>query len=117
MLFDSTFISVIYGRLDWARLDCFGHFRLIRYEQTTRPESQRSASWIELQQGKIDRALAVIEAAPPAGERDVGHLATACALGYLDYRFGGAWRAGAPKLVAWLEAFMRDIPSFAATMV
>ena len=88
---------------------------LIRYEQTTRPENQRSASWIELQQGKIDRAIAELDAAPPSGERDVGHLATACALGYLDYRFGGAWRAGAPKLVAWLEAFARDLPSFATT--
>ncbi len=88
---------------------------LIRYEQTTRPESQRSASWIELQQGKIDRALAALEAAPPVGARDIGHVGTACALGYLDCRFGGAWRAGAPKLVVWLDAFARDVPSFAAT--
>jgi len=88
---------------------------LIRYEQTTRPEAQRSASWIELQQGKIDRTLGVLDAAPPYEPRDVGHLATACALGYLDLRFGGAWRDRAPKLVAWLDAFAREIPAFEAT--
>jgi len=88
---------------------------LIRYEQTTRPEAQRSASWIELQQGKIDRALAVLEAAPPDAPRDAGHLATACALGYLDLRFGRAWRARFPTLVAWLDAFAREIPAFEAT--
>lgn len=88
---------------------------LIRYEQTTRPEAQRSASWMELQQGKIDRALAVLEAAPPSGPRDIGHVAIACALGYLDLRFGGAWRAAAPKLVAWLDAFARETPAFEAS--
>ncbi len=88
---------------------------LIRYEQTTRPEPLRWPNWLELQQGKINRALAVLEAAPPAGPRDVGHVATACALGYLDLRFGGAWRDAAPKLVAWLDAFAREIPAFKAT--
>ena len=88
---------------------------LIRYEQTTRPEAARSQSWIELQQGKINRALAALEAAPPYGARDVGHVAMACALGYLDLRFSGFWRARAPKLVAWLDAFAREIPAFEAT--
>jgi glutathione S-transferase len=88
---------------------------LIRYEQTARPEAQRSASWVELQQGKIDRALAALEAAPPPAPRDIGQVAIACALGYLDLRFDGAWRAGAPKLVAWLDAFARETPAFEAT--
>jgi glutathione S-transferase len=88
---------------------------LIRYELTTRPEAQRSASWVELQQGKIDRALVALEAAPPPAPRDIGHVAIACALGYLDLRFDGAWRVGAPKLVAWLDAFARETPAFAAT--
>jgi len=88
---------------------------LLRYEETTRPEEARSASWTELQKGKIDRAIAALEAAPPAGPTDIGHVAVACALGYLDLRFAGAWRAQAPKLVAWLEAFEKVTPAFAAT--
>jgi glutathione S-transferase len=88
---------------------------LLRYEETTRPQEARSASWTELHQGKIDRAIAALESAPPAGPTDIGHVAVACALGYLDLRFGGAWRAGAPKLVAWLDAFAREVPAFEAT--
>ena len=90
---------------------------LIRYEQTTRAEPLRSADWIALQQGKIDRALAVLEASPPSGPREIGHVATACALGYLDLRFAGAWRSGASRLVAWLDAFASEPPAFAATRI
>lgn len=88
---------------------------LLRYEETTRAEGARSASWMELQQGKIDRAIAALEAAPPAGPVDIGHVAVACALGYLDLRFAGAWREQAPKLVVWLEAFEKATPAFTAT--
>ena len=51
-----------------------------------------------------------------AGRRDpVGAIALACALGYLDLRFAGEWRAGHPRLVAWLDAFAAAVPAFAAT--
>ena len=46
---------------------------------------------------------------------DVASIALACALGYLDLRFAGAWRAERPKLVAWLDAFAADVPAFEAT--
>lgn len=88
---------------------------LLRYEAVSRPETQRSSAWIDLQQGKVDRSLAALEADVPAGPIDIGHIAIACALGYLDLRFDRAWRSAHPKLVAWLENFSGRTPAFAAT--
>jgi glutathione S-transferase len=42
-------------------------------------------------------------------------IAVACALGYLDLRFEGAWRATHPHLVNWLAAFEAQVPSFDKT--
>jgi glutathione S-transferase len=88
---------------------------LMRYETASRPEALRWSDWLDLQQGKIDRALDQLEAAPPQGPRTAGDAALAAALGYLDLRFEGAWRARRPKLVAWLEAFAAETPAFDAT--
>ena len=88
---------------------------LLRYETASRPEAARYEAFIDLQQGKIDRALKALEAAPPRGAVDIGHIALATALGYLDLRFDAAWRAGHPGLVAWLDAFAKNTPSFEAT--
>ncbi len=88
---------------------------LLRYEHSARPPANRHAPTIELQQGKIDRGLAALESAPPGGPVDIGHIAVATALGYLDLRFEGEWRRGYPNLVAWLDAFSAATPSFAAT--
>ena len=85
------------------------------YEQRFREEPMRSAKWVGHQQGKIDRALAVLERAPPQGALDIGHIAVACALGYLDLRFAGAWRAGHPRIAAWLAAFADAVPAFETT--
>ncbi len=64
---------------------------------------------------KVTRGLAAFAAAPPSGARDIAHIGLACALGYLDLRFAGAWRDKHPVLVAWLDAFAADVPAFAAT--
>lgn len=88
---------------------------LIRYETATRPEALRHAETIALQQGKIDRALDALEAAPPSGPPDIGHIAVACALGYLDLRFAGAWRESRPRLATWLTDFAAKVPAFEAT--
>jgi len=87
------------------------------YEVRVRPAEIRHAGWVENQQSKIDRALATLEAQPPAypGRPRIGEIALACALGYLDLRFEGTWRAGHPKLVAWLDDFAGKVPSFEAT--
>jgi glutathione S-transferase len=66
------------------------------------------------------RALAVLEAAPPAlgvAIPHVGQIALACALGYRDLRFGGDFRSKFPRLAGWLEEFAARVPAFAATKV
>lgn len=88
---------------------------LMVYEQRWREEAMRAQKWVAHQQGKVDRALAHLEAAPPSGAIDVGHVSVACALGYLDFRFHGAWRSTYPDLVAWLAAFERAVPAFEQT--
>lgn len=87
------------------------------YEARWREEPMRSARWLEHQAGKVERALAALEAEPPKLTRQlhVGHVMTACALGYLDLRFGGAWRKKHPKLRKWLAKFEERVPAFAAT--
>jgi glutathione S-transferase len=88
---------------------------LLIYETRFRDASKREPKWIAHQQDKVARGLKALEAAPPAGRRDVAHIATACALGYLDLRFEGAWRGDHPALVQWLEGFSSEVPSFEAT--
>ncbi|HEV2511264.1 glutathione S-transferase [Bosea sp. (in: a-proteobacteria)] len=86
------------------------------YEVRLRAPEMRSQPWTENQAGKIARALATLEAAPPVYDRPrIGEIALACALGYLDLRFDGAWRAGHPALVAWLDGFAAKVPAFEAT--
>jgi glutathione S-transferase len=87
------------------------------YEARFRPEEGRNADWLAYQDGKVLRALAALEAAPPAftGRPRIGEIALACALGYLDLRFGGKWRAGHPGLVAWLDDFAARVPAFEGT--
>lgn len=90
------------------------------YEVRFRPEEKRHADWLAYQGEKVTRALATLEAETPAAAvagslPDVGQIGLACALGYLDLRFDGAWRAGHPALVAWLDAFEAAVPAFADT--
>lgn len=85
------------------------------YEGRYRPEEMKVQKWLDMQAAKVARALAVLEAQPPAGPITNGHIALACALGYLDLRFSGIWREYHPKLVAWLDAFAAAVPAFAET--
>jgi glutathione S-transferase len=90
---------------------------LIRYELTARPEPERSAAWIAGQQSKIDTTLTAFEAeaAGYAGRVDIGTIAVACALGYLDLRFADlGWRASRPALAGWFAGFA-ERPSMVAT--
>jgi glutathione S-transferase len=88
---------------------------LLVYEKRYRAPELHEKTWTNLQEGKVNTALRVLAADPPQGPRDIGHIATACALGYLDLRFGGQWRQNHPALVAWLDEFDRSVPAFAAT--
>lgn len=90
---------------------------LLVYEKRFRPEDKHVQGWIDRQQSKIDRALDQLEPAPPAWGAfpDYGHVTLAAALGYLDFRHEGKWRAKHPRLVAWLDRFAAAVPAFEAT--
>lgn len=88
---------------------------LVVYEKRWRGEEGRNAAWVDHQVGKIERGLSDLANAPLDGHGHVGHIATACALGYLDLRFSGSWRSQHPKLVEWLDEFSAKIPSFEKT--
>ena len=89
------------------------------YERRFRDEDRREAKWIEHQQGKVDRGLAALEKQdlPLHATPLIGEIALACALGYLDLRFEGTWRAKHPRLVAWLDRFAAAVPAFEKTRV
>ncbi|KAJ1555740.1 hypothetical protein HK405_013789 [Cladochytrium tenue] len=99
--------------------------QLVRYEATLRPEALRWQEWVDGQQGKARRGLDALEArvrsgafpaAPPADRTlDLGSIAAASLLGYLDFRlpdFG--WRESHPLLAAWF-AQISERPSIVAT--
>ncbi len=88
---------------------------LMRYEVVWRDPDKRSERWLAHQGDKISRALNAFEASPPEELSDVGTIALASALGYLDLRFEGAWRAGHRSLARWLDLFSAATPSFEAT--
>ena len=81
---------------------------LTRYETFARPEPLRWTEWIAGQLDKVACGLADLEARSSGfGERvDVGTIACACALGYLDLRFGTlGWRDRHPNTAAWFAWF------------
>jgi glutathione S-transferase len=90
---------------------------LLIYEGRWRDPAKHEPKWVEHQAGKVARALAALEAAPPAriALPDVGQIALACALGYQDFRFNGTWRKDHPRLVRYLDLFAAAVPAFAAT--
>ncbi len=68
------------------------------------PQDEGRVSWIALQKGKVDMAIAAFEAeADTLGDlTTIGEITLGCALGYLDFRFPHEpWREAAPKLAAW----------------
>jgi glutathione S-transferase len=87
------------------------------YEGRWRSEDRREAAWLAHQAGKIDRGLAFAEEklSRPDDHIHVGHIAQACALGYLDLRMAGRWRERLPRLVAWLDDFAKRVPAFERT--
>jgi glutathione S-transferase len=87
------------------------------YEGRFRSEDKREPNWVEHQAGKVQRGLDYAQAhlAAPQANLHIGHIALACALGYLDLRMGGRWRDTQPALVAWLSDFEARVPAFAKT--
>jgi glutathione S-transferase len=83
---------------------------LARYEMALRPESFRWKEWIAGQEDKIALGLDELERrAAHFGDRvDIGKIAFACMLCYIDFRFAHLnWRSTRPKAAAWLEKFAK----------
>lgn len=91
---------------------------MARYETFMRPEQYRWQQWVDGQQSKFKRSVDALEREADSlqGRVDIGTIAVACALGYLDFRFGSEnWRQGRPKLTAWFDDFNQR-PSMQATI-
>jgi glutathione S-transferase len=87
------------------------------YEVRWRDAATHDSKWLSHQADKVRRGLAYLEASPPVleGAIHVGQIAVACALGYLDLRFNGSWRADHPHLVKWLVVFAEKVPAYDKT--
>lgn len=93
---------------------------LTRYETVMRPQELRWHAWIDGQRGKIEASLDSLDGhwiAHLESRLDLGVIAGACALGWLDFRFADIidWRASRPRLAAWYEGFSAR-PSMTATV-
>lgn len=83
---------------------------LIRYENAARPEEFRWSAWTQGQMDKIKSGLSQFEKTIGGRSKavDIGTLALACALGYLDFRFADYdWRAEHRALSAWYAEFSK----------
>jgi glutathione S-transferase len=98
------------GLLDAALLE--------RYETALRPRQMLWPEWRDGQRDKVEKALDRMEATAAgfAARVDVGTIATACALAYLDFRFPDlGWREARPALAEWFAVFAAR-PSMTATV-
>lgn len=77
--------------------------------ETLRPPEQQSAAVMTAWHAKYQATLARLDQEAEVLARaplSIGHIALACALGYLDFRFAGLqWRDGVPALAGWFDRF------------
>ena len=80
-----------------------------------RPKEDARDAAIARYKAAMFRSVDTLEADPPHRHVDIGSIAVACALGYLDFRYANnPWRPGHPKLTAWFEEFSKN-PGIART--
>lgn len=84
---------------------------LLRYEEALRPENFRWNDWQIGQLKKVESALHYLNNKQEYFECEVvniGNIAVACALWYLDLRFDGwNWRSNYPEVAKWYEQFSK----------
>lgn len=89
-----------------------------RYEMALRPAEFRWQAWSDGQMGKVNAALDQIEEKwlKSLGRvPNMGSIAVAAALGYLDFRYPDLdWRKGRKGLARWFKRFSQR-PSFEAS--
>jgi len=87
-----------------------------RRGELAKPKEAGRDALIARWRGAVDRTLDALEAELPYQAVDIGSIAVACALGYLDFRFPQEpWRGTRPRLAAWFAAF-GQLPAVAATV-
>ena len=91
----------------------------ITYESKLRPENEQSPSWMEAQWSKVLHAIKALddeEFKAMNGEMNMGQIAVACALGYLDFRHDAKqWRSGHSNLASWNDKMMK-LPALIKTI-
>jgi len=94
------FQSLGHGILD-AAVPCRG--------ELGKPKEEARDAQIARYMSVIGRTVDTLETDPPQKHIDIGSITVACALGYLDFRFGShPWRPGHPRLTAWYEPFAQN---------
>jgi len=88
-----------------------------RRVELTKPDADPSKFWLERQENGVRRALDQLESEADkfGGAVDLGAVAIAVALGYLDFRYPESdWRTGRPGLTALFDRWS-ERPSFQET--
>ena len=91
----------------------------ITYESKLRPQNEQSPSWMEAQWSKVLHAVKALDdgefKAMDSG-MNMGQIAVACALGYLDFRHDARqWRSGHSNLASWNDKMMK-LPALIKTI-
>ena len=91
----------------------------ITYESKLRPQNEQSPSWMEAQWSKVLHAVKALDdgefKAMDSG-MNMGQIAVACALGYLDFRHDARqWRSGHSNLASWNEKMIK-LPALIKTI-
>ncbi|MBV8536912.1 MAG: glutathione S-transferase N-terminal domain-containing protein [Alphaproteobacteria bacterium] len=86
-----------------------------RYELAIRPQEKQWSDWLAGQGKKVTQGLDLAENENLGGPLNLGQIAIACAIGWLEFRkpFGDV-RPGRPKLFKWYDEFAKR-PSLQAT--
>ena len=91
----------------------------ITYESKLRPDNEQSPSWMEAQWSKVLHAVKALdegEFKAMDGDMNMGQIAIACALGYLDFRHDARqWRNGYSNLASWNDEMMK-LPALVKTI-
>jgi glutathione S-transferase len=110
-----------FRHLRWQSLsDGLTDVLLLWRNERIRPEGTQHATIMAGFEVKVRHAVAMFDreteelSAEPFG---IGHVALACTLGQMDFRFGNSrWREGHPRLARWYDEISQR-PSVSATAV
>jgi glutathione S-transferase len=84
---------------------------LMVYETRLRPADLQDDTWREAQWSKVSRAMSALNTrwmSHLVGPLDMGQIAVACALGYIDFRHEERkWRRGNEALADWYAEFAK----------